>query len=343
MDFPLLAFSGVVAAAKLFRTWKSLQTDTDDNHCKDERVAVNFHFTRQCNYNCGFCFHTAKTSHVESEEKCKEILILLRKGGFKKINFAGGEPFVKPELLGIMCKYAKEVCKYESVSIISNGSKCKEEWFKKYARYVDILGVSCDSFDEKVNKAIGRGNGNHLKSVRQVAAWCKSYNIQFKLNTVVNSFNHLEDISSFVNELSPIRWKIFQVLALEGENTGENTKRQVEKFLISEKSFQDYVSRNTNGLIDQTIVKMESNDVMKSSYVLVDEYGCFLDSSKGGKEPTGSILSIGVDAAWKELIESEGGGYDSVAFNSRDGGYKQSCWTTPKLIPDMEDLFKGKV
>jgi uncharacterized radical SAM superfamily Fe-S cluster-containing enzyme len=27
-------------------------------------VSVNYHFTRQCNYSCGFCFHTAKTSFV---------------------------------------------------------------------------------------------------------------------------------------------------------------------------------------------------------------------------------------------------------------------------------------
>ena len=26
--------------------------------------SVNFHFTRQCNYSCGFCFHTAKTSSL---------------------------------------------------------------------------------------------------------------------------------------------------------------------------------------------------------------------------------------------------------------------------------------
>ena len=29
--------------------------------------AINFHFTRKCNYACKFCFHTAKSSHVLSE------------------------------------------------------------------------------------------------------------------------------------------------------------------------------------------------------------------------------------------------------------------------------------
>jgi hypothetical protein len=28
-------------------------------------VSVNYHFTRRCNKTCGFCFHTATTSHIE--------------------------------------------------------------------------------------------------------------------------------------------------------------------------------------------------------------------------------------------------------------------------------------
>lgn len=37
-------------------------------------VSVNFHFTRKCNYECGFCFHTEKTSHVEPFENMQRGL-----------------------------------------------------------------------------------------------------------------------------------------------------------------------------------------------------------------------------------------------------------------------------
>lgn len=43
--------------------------------------SVNYHFTRQCNYQCGFCFHTAKTSHVRSHHTSSPSIdtgILLR-------------------------------------------------------------------------------------------------------------------------------------------------------------------------------------------------------------------------------------------------------------------------
>lgn len=46
-----------------------------------EPVSVNYHFTRQCNYQCGFCFHTAKTSFVLPIVEAKRGLKLLKEAG----------------------------------------------------------------------------------------------------------------------------------------------------------------------------------------------------------------------------------------------------------------------
>ena len=43
--------------------------------------SVNYHLTRQCNYKCGFCFHTAKTSFVLELEDAKRGLKLLKDAG----------------------------------------------------------------------------------------------------------------------------------------------------------------------------------------------------------------------------------------------------------------------
>ena len=47
----------------------------------------------------------------------------------KKINFSGGEPFFKDKLLGQLVEFCKAELKLESVTIVSNGSLIKEEWF----------------------------------------------------------------------------------------------------------------------------------------------------------------------------------------------------------------------
>lgn len=44
-------------------------------------TSVNYHFTRQCNYKCGFCFHTAKTSFVLPLEEAQRGLRLLKEAG----------------------------------------------------------------------------------------------------------------------------------------------------------------------------------------------------------------------------------------------------------------------
>lgn len=60
---------------------------TEENMTKAGNVlpvvpkSVNYHFTRQCNYQCGFCFHTAKTSFVLPLAEAKRGLKLLKEAG----------------------------------------------------------------------------------------------------------------------------------------------------------------------------------------------------------------------------------------------------------------------
>ncbi|RYP58834.1 hypothetical protein DL769_008780 [Monosporascus sp. CRB-8-3] len=71
-------------------------------------VSVIYHFTRRCNKTCGFCFYTATTSHIEDLSR-QEALLLLAKAGMRKVNFAGGEAFLCPRVLGAMVNF----CKFE--------------------------------------------------------------------------------------------------------------------------------------------------------------------------------------------------------------------------------------
>lgn len=57
-------------------------------------TSVNYHFLRKCNYKCGFCFHTYLNDDVLEIEEAKKGLKLLKEHGLKKLNFAGGEPFL---------------------------------------------------------------------------------------------------------------------------------------------------------------------------------------------------------------------------------------------------------
>ena len=190
------------------------------NLIRESLKSINYFITRTCNYKCGFCFHTAKNSfNLELETAIKGMKIL-EQAGMKKINFAGGEPFILHDghFLGMLARYCKQDLGIESVSIISNGSRITEEWMKEYGADVDILGVSCDSFVEETNIKIGRLNEseskrgremNHIEKMLKIREWCTKYRIAFKLNTVVNSYNWQEDMNENLLRIDPVRWKVF--------------------------------------------------------------------------------------------------------------------------------------
>jgi radical S-adenosyl methionine domain-containing protein 2 len=272
-------------------------------------ISVNFHFTRQCNYSCGFCFHTAKTSHMLPVDEAKRGLKLLSVAGMRKINFAGGEPFLYPKYLGSLAEYCKDQLQIESVSIVTNGSRVTDAFLASYGKHIDINAVSCDSFDEQTNIKIGRGNGSHLYTVSKVAKLCRRYGIKFKVNTVVNRFNFEEDMNDHIKLIQPFRWKCFQVLVIEDENNSDQTIRNARDFTISDEQFKHFCRVHSQ---NECFVA-EANDVMRSSYLILDEYMRFLN--KGTGSPTRSILDVGVTAALRSVH------WDEHNFYSRGGVY----------------------
>ncbi|PVH91017.1 radical SAM enzyme [Periconia macrospinosa] len=280
-------------------------------------VAVNYHFTRRCNKTCGFCFHTATTSYMEQPNNAKRGLLLLKRAGMKKINFAGGEPFLYTKFLGEMVDFCKEDLHLESVSIVSNGSLVKESFLEKHGSNIDILAVSCDSFDEATNIAIGRGSGDQVPQLYKIGTWCRRYGIKFKINTVVCRLNYEEDMNKHIDTLKPFRWKCFQVLIVAGENDSKDTLRDGRKFTITDQEYQSFCQRHSR----QKSFVAEPNRLMAKSYLILDEYMRFLD--RNGREPSDPILEVGVQKALESVY------WDEKAFKDRGGIYDWSRKQVP--------------
>ncbi|MCJ1467396.1 hypothetical protein MMC07_006020 [Pseudocyphellaria aurata] len=227
----------------------------------------------------------------------------------KKLNFVGGEPFIVAKHLGDLVKYCKDDLSLESVSIVTNGSKVTSQWLDEYGKYVDIIAVSCDSFNEETNRKIGRGQGTPLNHVRRLSRMCNKHGIKFKINTVVNQHNFQEDMNEPIRAIAPSRWKVFQVLMIERKNRSDETLRDMRSFLISDAEFQAFCDAHSG---NECFVPV-SNDIMRSSYLLLDEYMRFLN--KGVGEPTESILKVGVAAALKHVY------WDTKSFMERGGYY----------------------
>ena len=269
--------------------------------------SVNFHYTRLCNFSCGFCFHTKKSSDKLPIEDAIRGCDMLKKAGTRKLNIAGGEPFIYPRYLGELIKQCKENIKIEKISVITNGSLVKKDFFEKFGKYIDVFGVSCDSFVKETNIKIGRGKkGENVQKLFEIRELCKQYGIKFKLNTVVCNYNKNENMVENIKRLNPDRWKVFQVLMVKGEN-----EDKVTKFQITNEEFKQFVERHK----EIKCMVAESNDNMKSSYLILDEKMRFLDKGDGDEIYSQSILEVGVEKALESIA------YDEKEFKKRKGDY----------------------
>ena len=306
---------GIISETTSSSTSNTTQSMDSSINCE----SVNYHMTRLCNYKCKFCFHTAKSSFVLPLVEAKLGLAKLKEAGMKKINFSGGEPFTV-KYLGELVAYCKTELQLESVTIVSNGSLIKEEWFQKYGDFLDIIAISCDSFVESTLETIGRGTSGsaHIRKLSNIAEWCKKYNVMFKINTVVNSANYLEDMNKYIKELNPCRWKVFQCLLIDGENAGEEALRDASTMVVTSEQFDQFISRHA-----ENNPVPENNEDMRNSYLILDEQMRFLKNTNGRKEPTKSILDVGVQVALNDA------GFDEKAFRRRGGKYKWSKTIDP--------------
>jgi radical S-adenosyl methionine domain-containing protein 2 len=278
-------------------------------------VSVNYHFSRKCNYECGFCFHTEKTSSILSLNEAKCGMKLLKEAGMKKLNFAGGEPFLYPVFMRELLRYGKGELGIESISIVSNGSTITEKFLRENAAFIDILAISCDSFDPQTNIKIGRGrSGENVGQLMKVAGWCQQFGIKFKVNTVVCNLNWDEDMTPLITQIQPFRWKVFQCLIVTGENDNEKRKRDARSFLVSDEQWKAFCDRHK---LLKCFVP-ESNEMMQGSYLILDEHMRFLDKGEGEEKASESILEVGVRKAMSQVR------WERMAFVKRGGFYD---WT----------------
>lgn len=280
---------------------------------------INFHLLKQCNLSCSFCF--APFNYLESakplslEEMCK-LVTLLKEAGAKKLNLAGGEPLILADICGKLMKFASEIGL--KTSIVTNGTFLTAEWLEQYGRYLDWIAFSCDSATESIQKSLGRGNGNHVETTRRAFRLVKEFNaknpqhkIRTKLNSVITRLNHHEEMTDFVLECQPDRWKILQILEIEGENDAT-----FQDLSITKEQFDSFVERNR--IVEQkgVVVVSEDNELMTESYVMVDPAGQFFQNKGNQYQVSQPILEIGVQKALEQISFSKekflerGGLYD---------------------------------
>ena len=280
-------------------------------------ATVNYHVLRHCNMKCGYCFAifedtpAALLTRDLGREDSLALVAALCDAGFRKINFAGGEP--------TLCAWVSDATRLAksrglTTSIVTNGSRVSAQWLDGLDGSLDIFALSVDSVDAETQIGIGRVAGKTPMSADDyldICAAVKERGIRLKVNTVVSRFNADEDFRPFILAARPERWKIFQVLPVRRQNDA-----RIGEFEIADAEFRRYVERNS--AVSERGVKVvpESNELMTGSYAMVDPLGRFYDNVRGMHTYSDPILKVGAEKALSQVSVSPD------RFAERGGDYE---------------------
>ncbi len=280
--------------------------------------SVNYHLWEPCNMRCKFCFATFQDvkqsvlpkGHLPKEDSLA-VVESLAKAGFQKITFAGGEPTLCPWLSELI-SLAKNLGM--TTMIVTNGTGLSEKFLAENQLNLDWIALSIDSLSDKTNLQIGRAIVDkkvcNKRAYFELIEQIKKSGYRLKINTVVCQSNWQENISELIEFAKPERWKILQVLPIEGQNN-----EKVEPFLISGSQFECFVEKHTH-LEKMLEIVPESNEQIKDSYVMIGPAGRLFGNSENKHEYSQPILKCGVELAYRSM------NYSNDKFEERKGFYE---------------------
>jgi len=255
---------------------------------------------------CKYCF--ANFSNIKkslSKVDWFEIIRQLTDFGMKKVNFVGGEPTLCP-FLGELFVFSKKLGLI--TGIVSNGTGITQLFIEKFGKFINWIGLSLDSGNELTQKTLGRGKGNYVRSIINKSIMIKRAGLKLKINSVITHTNFNENMSKMIENINPDRWKIFQALEIEEQNSSN-----IKTLLISKKEFEQFVERHQklNPIV-------ENNDAMIESYIMIDPLGRFFQNSDNFYAFSRPILKVGIFNALNDIQ------YNHSKFIKRGGLYALS-------------------
>ena len=283
-----------------------------------EIPSVNYHLWKACNMRCNHCFATFQDIEPQflpkghlGREGCVQVVEAIAEAGFQKINFAGGEPTLCPWLPDLIMRVKGLGL---TTSVVTNGSRISQQWLESVEGSLDWVALSIDSVNTETLLRTGRttskGPMSELDYLR-VVDLLRQFGIRVKINTVVMRSNLMEDLTDFILEARPERWKLLQVLPVRGQNDG-----RVDDQVVTTDEFLEYAGKTRRVGRAGVAVVPESNDLITGSYVMVDPAGRFFDNVAGHHTYSRPILEVGVEEALRDVsialekFLSRGGSYD---------------------------------
>lgn len=147
---------------------------------------VHWEVTNRCNLRCKHCLPVSGPAR-DRELTTSEALAALESfqvAGVSRINFTGGEPFMRRDFLDIL---ERTVALGMRAAVITNATILQESILETVKRLGVELGVSLDGTDEVTNDAI-RGRGSFAQVIEALGR-CREMGVPTTLYVTVTAVN----------------------------------------------------------------------------------------------------------------------------------------------------------
>lgn len=162
-------------------------------------LTINWAVTNRCNFQCQHCYSRTDPSEELDKATLFACIDTIVKEKVLSINFGGGEPLLRADLLEIAAYAAGRGLR---VSMNSNGYRIDRETAAKLkAAGFSKVGISIDSHKAEVHDRFRGIQGCHGKAVAALGH-LREAGIKTSLSTVICKINHrdISDLISFAVE-----------------------------------------------------------------------------------------------------------------------------------------------
>lgn len=159
----------------------------------------------QCNMNCLFCADPKRIRQLPDND-FNEIIYRIKKNRirFESLIITGGEPTIYKRLFSVL-EYAKSICRYRWISLVTNGILLSYDKFidRLIKSGVDSFQISYFALDEEKQNAIARTKGTFERINKGIKNAVKR-NKEVRINLVINKLNY-SDLPEIVEHLIKLK------------------------------------------------------------------------------------------------------------------------------------------
>lgn len=170
--------------------------------------------TLNCNLDCWYCYESHIKQSQMTEDTVQKVLRHLETHheitnySYLTIAFFGGEPFLKPALIGEFTKEIKAFCDREKIkldySITTNGTLITKSILEKFKDVPVSFQITFDgdiTRHDKVRHYVGSEKGSYnriIESLKAISETLSDYHIIIRINYDLNT---LKDIPKILNDI----------------------------------------------------------------------------------------------------------------------------------------------